>query len=90
MARRRRGRVPLIGLVDISAVALLYRLRRCGDWFSLLIGLLLASAMPKTSRGRLIRIIRWQMEAVPGLDRAIRSFAPRRRAATTSNSFQFV
>jgi hypothetical protein len=46
-----------IGLVDISAPALLYRLRRCGDWLSFLIDELLRSAAPKASRGRLIRII---------------------------------
>ncbi len=51
------GWAAAIGLVDISAVALLYRLRQCGDWFSLLIGMLLAAAAPKTVRGRLIRII---------------------------------
>ena len=46
-----------IGLVDISNVALLYRLRQCGDWLAFLIGQALASAAPKTARGRLIRII---------------------------------
>ena len=46
-----------IGLVDISNVALLYRLRQCGDWFALLVGQALAAAAPKASRGRLIRII---------------------------------
>jgi hypothetical protein len=46
-----------IGLVDISNVALLYRLRQCGDWLALLVGQALASAAPKTARGRLIRII---------------------------------
>jgi hypothetical protein len=46
-----------MGLVDISAPALLYRLRRCGDWLSFLIGQVLRSAAPKASRGRLIRII---------------------------------
>jgi hypothetical protein len=46
-----------IGLVDISNVALLYRLRRCGDWLGFLIGQALASTAPKTTRGRLIRII---------------------------------
>ena len=51
------GWAAAIGLVDISAVALLYRLRQCGDWLSLLIGVLLAAAAPKTVRGRLIRII---------------------------------
>jgi Transposase DDE domain len=46
-----------IGLVDISCVALLYRLRQCGDWLALLVGQVLAAAAPKASRGRLIRII---------------------------------
>jgi hypothetical protein len=46
-----------VGLVDISNVALLYRLRQCGDWLALLVGQVLASATPKASRGRLIRIV---------------------------------
>jgi len=46
-----------IGLADISNVALLYRLRQCGDWLALLVGQALAHAAPKASRGRLIRII---------------------------------
>lgn len=46
-----------VGLVDISNVALLYRLRQCGDWFALLVGQALAAAAPKASHGRLIRII---------------------------------
>ena len=46
-----------MGLVDISAPALLYRLRRSGDWLSFLIDQLLCAAAPKASRGRLIRII---------------------------------
>src|SRR5512134_658296 len=46
-----------IGLVDISNVALLYRLRQCGDWLALLVGQALAAAAPEASRGRLIRII---------------------------------
>jgi hypothetical protein len=46
-----------MGLVDISAPALLYRLRQSGDWLSFLIDQLLSSAAPKASRGRLIRII---------------------------------
>src|SRR5438477_12713053 len=45
------------GLVDISSVALLYRLRQCGDWFAMLVGQALADAAPKASRGRMIRII---------------------------------
>jgi DDE family transposase len=46
-----------MGLVDISAPALLYRLRQCGDWLSFLIEQVLRSAAPKACRGRLIRII---------------------------------
>lgn len=46
-----------VGLVDISSVALLYRLRQCGDWFALLVGQVLAAAAPQASRGRMIRII---------------------------------
>lgn len=46
-----------VGLVDVSNVALLYRLRQCGDWLELLVGRALASAAPKASQGRLIRII---------------------------------
>jgi hypothetical protein len=46
-----------IGLVDMSDVALLYRLRACGDWLALLVGQALAAAAPQASQGRLIRII---------------------------------
>jgi Transposase DDE domain len=46
-----------VGLVDISNVALLYRLRQCGDWLAMLVGQALAGAAPKASDGRLIRII---------------------------------
>jgi len=46
-----------IGLVDVSNVALLYRLRQCGDWLALLVGQALADAAPRASRDRLIRII---------------------------------
>ena len=46
-----------IGLVDISNVALLYRLRQCGDWLAMLVGQVLTAAAPKASRGRAIRII---------------------------------
>jgi DDE family transposase len=46
-----------VGLVDISSVALLYRLRQCGDWLALLVGQALGAAAPKASQGRLIRII---------------------------------
>jgi hypothetical protein len=46
-----------VGLVDISNVALLYRLRRCGDWLAMLVGQVLAATAPKASHGRMIRII---------------------------------
>jgi len=46
-----------IGLVNITNVALLYRLRQCGDWLALLVGEALTAAAPKASRGRVIRII---------------------------------
>jgi len=46
-----------VGLVDVSSVALWYRLRQCGDWLTKLIGEALASSAPKASRGRLIRIV---------------------------------
>jgi hypothetical protein len=46
-----------VGLVDISNVALLYRLRQCGDWLAMLVGHVLAGAVPKAAHGRLIRII---------------------------------
>lgn len=39
-----------IGLVDISNVALLYRLRQCGDWLAVLVGRALAAAAPAASR----------------------------------------
>src|SRR5207244_3998670 len=46
-----------VGLVDISNVALLYRLRQCGDWFAMLVGQVRAATAPPASRGRMIRII---------------------------------
>jgi hypothetical protein len=46
-----------VGLVDISNVALLYRLRQCGDWLAMLVGHVLVGAVPKAAHGRLIRII---------------------------------
>ena len=46
-----------VGLVDISSVAVLYRLRQCGDWLAMLVGQTLAAAAPKASHGRMIRII---------------------------------
>jgi Transposase DDE domain len=46
-----------VGLVDISNVALLYRLRQCGPWLSMLIGQALVARAPAAAAGRLIRII---------------------------------
>jgi len=46
-----------VGLADISNVALLNRLRGCGDWLAALVGCLLAAAAPAVSGGRLIRLI---------------------------------
>jgi DDE family transposase len=46
-----------IGLADISNVALLNRLRGCGDWLGALVGSLLAAQAPVASRGRLVRLI---------------------------------
>jgi DDE family transposase len=46
-----------VGLADLSNVALLQRLRRCGDWLAFLVGEALAAAAPQAGRGRLIRII---------------------------------
>ena len=47
-----------VGLANLSNVALLQRLRRCGDWLALLVGEALAAAAPEGSRSRLIRINR--------------------------------
>jgi hypothetical protein len=57
-----------VGLVDISSVALLYRLRQCGDWLALLVGQVLADAAPQASRGRMIRIIDATTVPKKGLD----------------------
>src|SRR5512140_2485172 len=46
-----------LGVADISNVALLYRLRQCGDWLSLLAGNALSSACPKAAQGRTVRIV---------------------------------
>jgi len=46
-----------VGLADVSNVALLKRLRQCGDWFALLVGQVLAATAPPACRGRLIRIV---------------------------------
>jgi hypothetical protein len=57
-----------VGLVDISSVALLYRLRQCGDWLAMLVGRTLAGAAPQASRGRMIRIIDATTVPKKGLD----------------------
>lgn len=59
-----------MGLADISNVALLYRLRQCGDWLAVLVGGALASAAPAAGRGRLIRIV--DATAVPQAGAAAR------------------
>src|SRR6202171_3911547 len=46
-----------VGLVDISSVALLYRLRQCGDWLALLVGQGVWCGAPPASHGRAIRFI---------------------------------
>src|SRR3954462_7087529 len=42
-----------VGPVGSSGRALLYRLRRCGDWLAVLVGQVLAASAPKASRGRM-------------------------------------
>jgi hypothetical protein len=46
-----------VELTDVSNPAILYRLRQCGDWLTLLIGQLLATAVPQPGKGRLIRLV---------------------------------
>jgi hypothetical protein len=46
-----------VGLADISNVAVLYRLRHCGDWLAALVSQVLAGAVPPAGRGRMIRLI---------------------------------
>src|ERR1700724_4076246 len=41
-----------VGLVDISSVGLLYRLRQCGDWLGLLGGQTLVAAAPHDTPAR--------------------------------------
>ena len=59
-----------IGLADISNVALLNRLRGCGDWLAVLVGGLLAAQAPPASRSRLVRLI--DATAVPKAGAAAR------------------
>lgn len=60
-----------VGLADLSNVALLYRLRQCGNWLAFLVGHVLSSAAPKASRGRLVRLI--DATSVPKAGAAARS-----------------
>lgn len=46
-----------VELADVSNPAILYRLRHCGDWLTLLIGQVLATAVPKPGAGRVIRLV---------------------------------
>jgi Transposase DDE domain len=55
--RSTAGWAAAAGVADISNVALLYRLRQCGDWLAALVGEALSATAPKASRGRLIRIV---------------------------------
>ena len=45
------------GVADLSNVALLYRLRQCGDWLAVLVSKALASAAVSASHGRRVRIV---------------------------------
>jgi hypothetical protein len=57
-----------IGLVDISNVGLLYRLRNSADWLALLISQVLAKTTPKPAQGRVIRLIDATVVAKAGRD----------------------
>lgn len=46
-----------IRLADVSNVALLKRLRNCGDWLAVLVGRVLAGTAPEAAHGWLIRIV---------------------------------
>jgi hypothetical protein len=46
-----------VGLADMSNVAVLYRLRQCGDWLAVLIGRVLGSIAPEAGMGRLLRLV---------------------------------
>ena len=54
------------GLADISNPAILYRLRHCGDWLTVLIGHLLTATAPTPAHGRLIRLIDASTVMKPG------------------------
>jgi hypothetical protein len=53
-------------LADVSNPAILYRLRQCGDWLTLLVGQVLATAVPDPCKGRLIRLIDATSVVKPG------------------------
>ncbi len=53
-------------LVDVSNPAILYRLRQCGDWLTLLIGQTLAASVPARCEGRLIRLVDATTVSKPG------------------------
>jgi hypothetical protein len=46
-----------VGLADLSNVAVLYRLRQCGDWLAALVGQVLAGVLAPAGHGRMIRLI---------------------------------
>lgn len=46
-----------VGLADMSNVAVLYRLRQCGDWLAALIGRVIGSAAPEALGGRFLRLV---------------------------------
>jgi Transposase DDE domain len=47
-----------VGLADVSNVAVLYRLRQCGEWLAALVSQALADAVPPgAGRGRMLRLI---------------------------------
>src|ERR1700710_1047663 len=46
-----------VGLVDISNVALLYRLRQCGDWLAMLVGPGVFWGPPQAAHGRVGRVL---------------------------------
>jgi len=51
------GWAAAIGLVDISNVGLLYRLRQCETWLQHLVGRLLSTRVSAAAQGRLVRIV---------------------------------
>jgi hypothetical protein len=55
-----------IDLADVSNPALLYRLRQCGGWLTLLIGQVLGAITPLPAQGRLIRVVDASTVTKPG------------------------